>query len=236
MKFLFKSDYFKYIHPSKPICETKDYSNQELDEAISNTSKIKYSESLMEKVLSNTKISNSQKGNILIFPEVDELKRKIVKSFIKKTFNTTINKLKTEYSDDDDVVDIWEISDGGEHFAAEFVNDKTKERFTPNSISIYFAGCKDYTADYIIEEGIHNCFNSSYKHDKKSNDEDKINFDANKSFLIYNIKNKRFYQLGVHNSKIYHKPTTEYSGYYSHTYSVDLPEAINPQLEGFDFD
>lgn len=225
MKYLYFSDRFKYIHPTKLSMGTKDFSSDDLQKAIENTKNIVFNDELFEKArrFSCNTVPDNQRGNLLIFPSktgydkemTDEMityYRKNMLSFVSKVFKSVITQLKCEYYDKSDPLEFYTIDDTGAYFNAFFTNMrmKAKDIFSPQSIVIYVAGTKDTTASYLFEEFLDKCYTEAAKHDRsiirnKKDSKDQLYFDNYHSFLSYSFSTNDFYQIGVNDNEVYHK-------------------------------
>lgn len=208
MKYYFKSDYFRYAHPVNMPRPVGDFTEEDLKVAIENTDRFKYNKELFETAVyeSDDRIPESQIGTIILFPEIEPHDMMVMNDFIKKVFSKVEAELGEEYDDETDPTMFWEMGCNGQHFSGTTRNYKTKETFGINSPSIYIAGCKDSTADYLIEIAIDKMYLESSKHDKKSKNANcKIGFDRFKTFLVFSVGSKRFYEFGTHENQLYHR-------------------------------
>ena len=215
MKYYFKSDYFRYIHPENAPRMVGEFTKEDLEIAEKNTELMKYNKDLFDTAVyeSDNTIDDRQIGTIILFPEISPNEILIMEEFIKKVFSEVESELGKEYNEASDPTIFWETGMNGKHFCGKTLNYKTKETFGVNSPSIYIAGCKDSTADYLIENAIDKMYLESSKHDRKVGvDGIKIGFDRYKTFLVYSIGSKRFYEFGSHENQLYHKAQRVKSG------------------------
>ena len=209
LKYYFKSDYFTYVHPENRPRGVSEFTSKDLEEAKKNTDKFHINRELFETALyeSDGAMNEKQLGTIILFPEVPKSDICLMEAFIKDVFAKAESELGDEYNEADDPTIFWETGSGGKHFDGKAVNYKTKETFGINSPSIYIAGCKDTTADYLIETSIDMMYNESKKYDRKSikNGGDTIRFGRFRTFLVYNVGSRRFYEFGSHENDLYQK-------------------------------
>lgn len=208
LRYFFKSDYFRYVHPTNMPRPVGEFTENDLKTAIENTKHFKYNKELFDTAVyeSDDRIPESQIGTIILFPEISEIEVPIMEDFIKNVFSKAESELGEEYNDETDPTIFWESGSNGKHFDGKTLNYKTKETFGKNSPSIYIAGCKDTTADYLIENAIDKMYLESSKHDKKPKNADcKIRFGRYKTILVYHVGSMRFYEFGTHENLLYHK-------------------------------
>ena len=243
MKYLFKSDYFDLIHPSKSPRKMSEWSVDELAEAQQNTKTLTLDANLLKKAKTSPKhsIPKGQDGSVIIFPEVTDDRVKIMKSFIGETFGKTVRELKGEYAERTDPIDFCETSDDGRNFGGETVNELTGEKFSRKSVAFYIAGCKDLTADWLFEEAIDRCYSESSKADRRFKREKKdirIGFEDFRTFLVYSGGQRRFYQMGSHENELYSKTRVERKNFNAAVYDVVGlgGEPHNPLTEGMEFE
>ena len=210
MKYYFKSDYFTYLHPTNIPRGVSEFTKEDLELAKKNTEKFHINEELFETAVyeSDGKIKRDQLGTIILFPEVPDSDICLMEEFIKETFAKAESELGEEYNESDDPTIFWESGSNGKHFSGNGINYKTRETFGIKSPSLYIAGCKDDTANYLVETAIDKMYIDSEKYDRKAlkNGKETVNFGRFKSFLIYQIGSKRFYEFATHDSNVWHKP------------------------------
>lgn len=218
------------MHPENGPKHYNGCNQKELDEAIENASKFHHNQGLLNDAIyeSDDTIPKTQMGTILLFPEITEEDKERMEGFITKVFGEMEARLAKEYDEPSDPTMFWEYGCDGMHFDGKTVNPNTREHFGRNSPSIYVAGCKDSTSDYLIESAIDRMFDESAILDRKIKKEsEKINFKRFRSFLVYNIGSKRFYQLGMHGHHVYRKPPKEASDFDAKVYDLFLPSQRN---------
>lgn len=205
MRYFFKSDTFPLIHPTLSPRGVGEYGEKELKVAEENTAKVKYGKELFDTAVYECegRIPCGQKGALLVFPEADTDRTSILLPFIEKMFSETEAELRKEYEEQDDPTMFWEIGTGGRHFGARHVNGRTGEVFGPSSPTIYMAGCKDSTADYLVECAIDAMCGEAPKWERRSGG--KPWFTAYRTFLVYGFGGKRFYEFGSHENLLYRK-------------------------------
>ena len=226
MKYYFKSDCFRYIHPEISPRAVGEFAKDELEAAEKNTELIKYNKELFETAVyeSDGAIDKTQIGTIILFPEIPSDELMVMEDFIKNVFSDVEAELGKEYNEASDPTIFWETGINGKHFGGKTSNHVTGETFGVNSPSIYIAGCKDSTADYLVEESIDKMYLESAKHDRKvKGDGVKIGFDRYKTFLIYSVGSKRFYEFGTREEQLYHKNRKVSYGIRSAPTVYDLP-------------
>ena len=215
LKYYFKSDYFRYAHPENSPRTVGEFTKKDLEIAEKNTELIKYNKELFETAVyeSDNTIEEAQIGTIILFPEIPSNELLVMEDFIKNVFADVESELGEEYNEASDPTIFWETGINGKHFGGKTLNYKTKETFGINSPSIYIAGCKDSTADYLIEVAVDKMYLESAKHDRKAKGTDiRIGFDRYKTFLVYSVGSKRFYEFGTHENQLYHKPQRAVGG------------------------
>lgn len=183
-------------------------SAKQLEEAEENTAKFHINPELLDTAIyeSDDRIPRTQVGTILLFPEIDVSDIALMESFIKDCFSKAESELSKTYDEPTDPTMFWESGSNGKHFTGRGLNHSTFETFGINSPSIYIAGCKDMTAEYLIENAIDLMYVESRKHDKKaSSEEERIGFDRYKSFLIHHVGSRKFYEFATHDGDVYHK-------------------------------
>lgn len=210
MKYYFKSDYFTYVHPENSPRGVSEFTKEDLKIAQENTKKFHINKELFETALyeSDGTMDKNQYGTIILFPEVPPSDTYLMEAFIKDIFSKVEAELGNGYNEANDPTIFWETGIDGKHFSGKALNYRTKETFGVNSPSIYIAGCKDTTADYLVETAIDTMYNEAKKYDRRSakNGGETINFERYKTFLVYHVGSKRFYEFGSHENNLYHKP------------------------------
>lgn len=230
------------MHPEIGPKQCGEYTDEELEKAKANTEKFHYNQGLFSDAVyeSDDTIPKKQIGTIVVFPEISEESKDAVEEFISKVFGDTEAMLGKEYDEPSDPTMFWEYGCDGMHFSGTAVNPITGDKFGPNSPTIYIAGCKDGTADYLIETAIDNMYRLDSPYQKKrkhkngeNNDsvvekpKSKVGFKRFKSFLIYNVGSGRFYQFGTHENHLYHRAEKSKSKFDAKVYEMFLPSQRN---------
>ena len=209
MKYYFKSDYFTYLHPEYSPRGVSEFSKGDLKVAQENTEKFHINKELFETALyeSDGTMDKKQYGTIILFPEIESHELCLMEGFIKDMFAKVESELGAQYNEADDPTIFWETGSNGKHFSGHGRNYMTKETFGINSPSIYIAGCKDTTADYLVETAIDTMYGESARHDRKTakNGGDMINFGRYETFLVYHVGSRQFYEFGSRENLLYHK-------------------------------
>lgn len=197
------------MHPENSPRGVSEFKKDDLKIAQENTNKFHINKELFDAALyeSDGTMDKTQYGTIILFPEVPQSDIYLMEAFIKDVFSKVEAELGNEYNEPDDPTIFWETGVDGKHFSGKTLNYKTKETFGKNSPTIYIAGCKDTTADYLVETSIDAMYNESKKYDRRSakNGGEVVNFDRYKTFLVYHVGSKRFYEFGSHENNLYHR-------------------------------